>query len=98
VGGRYSAGGASYALLGWSNSVTGGSNRAAPPRTGCGVVAAVPAAPGSPPWVSAAASKPGVSRGTAQPGEGEGEAQGEAEGAGGDGDGDGDEAASAVGT
>ena len=96
MGGRYSAGATSYALFGWSNSVTGGSNRAASPRTGCGVVAAVPVAPGSPPWVSAAASKPGVSPGTAQPGEGEEEGQGEGDGEA-DG-GDGDEAASAVAT
>ena len=94
MGGRYSVGGTSYALFGWSNSVTGGSNRAASPRTGCGVVAAVPPTPGSPPCVSAAASKPAGSPGTAQPGDGEGEGEGEGEA---DGEAEG-EAASAVAT
>src|SRR5580704_7662680 len=79
-----SVGGRSYARFGWSNSVTGGSNRAASPRTGCGVVAAVPVAPGSPPWVSTAAAKP--AGGSPQPGERTGEAEGDGE------------AASAVGT
>src|SRR5580704_3047448 len=87
-----SVGGRSYARFGWSNSVTGGSNRAASPRTGCGVVAAVPVAPGSPPWVSTAATKP--AGGSPQPGERTGEAEGDGEG---EGEGEG-EAASAVGT